>query len=161
MFSYVKKLGAEYLILGQHYIGKKPDEIHVLRGEHTKERFCEYTDCVIKAIESKKFLYVAHPDVFFYPDDDKFYKEQARKICEVAKKNDIPLEINFLGIYYGRHYPDKRFIEVMGEVGCKVIFGFDAHSKERAFDESSLKVAKQLVEKYNLNLVDSLDLTKI
>ena len=41
-----------------------------------------------------------------------------------------------------------------GEEGCKVVFGFDAHDVDAAYDGESLKRAEKLVEKYNLDLVE-------
>ena len=40
-------------------------------------------------------------------------------------------------------------------------FGFDAHDVPSAFDEKSLKKAKMLVEKYNLNYIGKPDIIDI
>ena len=79
----------------------------------------------------------------------------------VAKKLGIPLEINLLGVHDSRHYPNEVFWQIAGNIGCKVIFGFDAHTAERAYDAESIEKAKVLVEKYNLKLVDELDIKGI
>ena len=39
-----------------------------------------------------------------------------------------------------------------------MIYGFDAHTVKRAYDEKSLVKAKELVKKYNLNLIDEVEI---
>ncbi len=154
MLKLVKELGAEYLILGQHFIGNEhPGGTHTYGRNDSATDLKEYVDCVVKGIESGVFTYVAHPDVFSFVGDEAVYKTEMRRICEASKTCGIPLEINFLGIREGRRYPTAAFWEVAGEVGCPVTFGFDAHEVAAAYDGESLKVAQQMVEKYGLNYV--------
>lgn len=159
MLSFVKKAGAEYLILGEHYIGDEENgKIHCGLGQHDEKELTDYTDCVIEGMKTGKFLYVAHPDVLKYVGSKEHYENQARRLCEASLELDVPLEINLFGIYDNRHYPSDDFLKVAGQVGCKMIFGFDAHNPGRAYDEESLVKAKALVEKYNLNLIDSVEI---
>ena len=154
MLKLVKELGAEYLILGQHFIGNEhPDGRNTYGRNDSAADLKEYVDCVVKGIQSGAFTYVAHPDVFSFVGDDAVYKTEMRRICEASKACGIPLEINFLGIREGRRYPTSLFWEVAGEVGCPVTFGFDAHEIAAAYDGESLKVAQEMVEKYGLNYV--------
>ncbi|MBP3626879.1 MAG: histidinol-phosphatase [Clostridia bacterium] len=162
MLSNVKKLGAEYLILGQHFIGNGyPDGIGSCSPNHTEEMFSCYTDGVIEGMKTGKFSYLAHPDMFLYAENDEIYNREAKRLCEAAKELDIPLEINLLGIHSRRHYPKEAFWKIAGEVGCKVIFGFDAHSADRAYDKESLKIAEKIVKKYKLHLIDELDIKEL
>ena len=154
MLKLVKELGAEYLILGQHFIGNEhPGGRHTFRQDNSVENLKEYVDCVVAAIQSGVFTYVAHPDVLGFVADDALFKAEMRRICEASKTYGIPLEINFLGIREGRSYPNMLFWEVAGEVGCPVTFGFDAHEVAAAYDGESLKVALEMVGKYGLNYV--------
>lgn len=154
MLQLVKKLGAEYLILGQHFIrNEHPDGTHTYVKNHRIEDLKEYTDCVVKAIQSGVFTYVAHPDLFSFVGDEAVYKAEAHRLCEASKACGIPLEINFLGIREGRRYPNPLFWKVAGEVQCPVTFGFDAHDVASAYDGESLKVAMEMVETYGLNYV--------
>ena len=154
MLKLVKELGAEYLILGQHFIGNEhPNGRHTYGRNDSAADLKEYVDCVVKGIQSGAFTYVAHPDVFSFVGDDAVYKTEMRRICEASKACSIPLEINFLGIREGRRYPTSLFWEVAGEVGCPVTFGFDAHEIAAAYDGESLKVPEEMVEKYGLNYV--------
>ena len=159
MYAYVKELGAEYIIMGEHYIDGdwKETSRHTNHPGHTVEDFKEYADTVIEGMKTGKYLYVAHPDMFNLEGNDEFFKKESERICRAAKETDIPLELNLLGIFDNRNYPDERFLEVAGKVGCKMIIGFDAHEPERAYDGKSLVKAQALIKKYNLNVISDLE----
>ena len=78
-----------------------------------------------------------------------------------AKKCSVPLEINFLGIEDGRHYPCDRFWKIAGECGNDVIFGCDAHSAENVANAAAEKSAAALAEKYKLNVIERPAIKKI
>lgn len=160
MLSYVKSLGAEYLILGQHF--SRHDSFEMVNyssgPDHTEEDLISYTDLVIKGIKTGVFSYIAHPDIFNYETNCAEYKREVRRLCEAAKEYDIPLEINLLGINENRWYPNDAYWRIAGEVGNKVIFGFDAHTADRAYDGESLKEAQKMVEKFGLKLVNEIEL---
>ncbi len=154
MLQSVKKYGAQYLILGQHFLEEeskgglpstaKRDNIYDLK---------KYVSLVIEAMETGVFTYLAHPDVFNFSGDKNTYLKEMEKICVASKKLDIPLEINFLGIKGKRHYPNPEFWKSAGRIGCPVTFGFDAHDVNSAFDGESLIIAEEMVENYNLNYI--------
>ena len=146
--------GAEYLILGAHYT--KPDNLsahHTIVGTDSIEMLSEYVKNVITAMKTNVFTYVAHPDIFNFTGDIQLYQQEMRKLCIESRERNVPLEINFLGIRDGRNYPNPDFWKIVGEERAPVTFGFDAHSVESAFDESSLNKAREMVEKYNLNYI--------
>lgn len=146
--------GAEYLILGHHYLENEyPDFIACTKSIDNKKHLIEYTDSVITGIKSGYFTYVAHPDVLNCSGNDEVYAEQMRRLCKTSLEYNIPLEINFLGIRGGRHYPNNIFWKIAGEEGSPVVFGFDAHESENAYDAKSLKIAENMVKKYNLNYI--------
>ncbi len=146
--------GAEYLILGQHFNREEhPVGIHNITGTDGVNVLREYVDCVVSAIKSGVFTYIAHPDMFYFTGSEDMYRTEMRKICRASKTYDVPLEINFLGIREGRIYPNEVFWKIAGEEGSPVTFGFDAHDVESAFDSRSLKMAEALVKKYGLNYV--------
>lgn len=146
--------GAEYLILGQHFLGDESiypepsvaptDDIDSLRM---------YAELVTAGMKTRKFTYVAHPDIFNFTGDIEVYRTQMRKICVSSVKYKIPLEINFLGIRGKRHYPDCEFLKLAGEEKAPVTFGFDAHEPYDAYDGESLKTALGYVKRYNLNYI--------
>lgn len=147
--------GAEYLILGQHYTKaeNRPDAVFSY-SPHTEYGFLkQYVESVVKAIKTGAFSYVAHPDFFNFVGGVSVYKKEMRKICEASARYGVPLEINFLGIRDNRIYPNEAFWEEAGRTKAPVTFGLDAHSADRAYDASSLKRAKELVEKFDLNYI--------
>lgn len=148
----------EYFILGQHWCGNEQNEPYNGRATDDNALWERYCTQVIEGMKTGLFTYVAHPDLLHFVGDPNFYKEQAAKLCHASKQYDIPLEINLLGIRSWRHYPREDFWEVAGKVGCKVVFGCDAHSPEEVDDPASEAWALALVEKYHLNLLDHISL---
>ncbi len=146
--------GAEYLILGQHYLGEEhPDGEAAIHPTDSFLRLKEYTDCVISGIESGVFTYIAHPDMFNFTGDVSLYREEMRKICVASRTYGIPLEINFLGVRAKRNYPNEVFWKIAGEEKSPVTFGFDAHDAKCAFDGESFGPAQKIVEEYKLNYI--------
>ncbi|MBE7044753.1 MAG: PHP domain-containing protein [Ruminococcaceae bacterium] len=159
MYSYTKALGAEYFILGQHFIKNEiPDLIDSNEHGHTAEQLSEYTKNIIGGIRTGKFLYVAHPDFFRFEADDALYSEEMTKICIEAKNADIPLELNLHNICQNPHFSGPIFLEAAAKIGNRIIFGMDAHAPHEVFVEASLNKGMYLVQKYHLNLIDRLDI---
>ena len=155
MLSMAKDVGADYMILGQHFDMPEilPEASYVVKPSDSLQRLERYTDRVIGGIRSGMFTYVCHPDIMNFSGDDEIYKKYVREICLASKEYCVPLEINFLGIRKAKNYPRELFWQVAGEVGSPVVFGFDAHTPDDAYDDISLTVAKNLVRKYNLNYI--------
>ena len=154
MYDIAYEAGAEYLILGQHYLyNEHPNGVASSYKTENPDILREYVDCVIGGIKTGAFTYVCHPDMIKFIGDEEIYYKEMKKICEVSKEYETPLEINFLGIREGRIYPREIFWQIAGEVGAPVTFGMDAHSKEAAMDTESLKVAGDLVKKYGLKYI--------
>ena len=154
MIQNATEAGAEYLILGQHYLGNElPDRITSSSMHEKYEELKEYADTVIMAMESGYFTYVAHPDILNFAGDDKLYDSEMRRICAKSRELDIPLEINFLGIRTNRRYPYEKFWKIAGEEKSPVTFGFDAHDADAACDKKSVSKAMELVEKHKLNYI--------
>ena len=155
MLETVKNLGAEYLILGQHFIfDEYPNGVACGNATEDVERLAEYANCVIAAIKSGVFTYVAHPDACHFVGDPAAYDREMRRICVASREANIPLEINFLGLRTNRYYPNETFWKIVGEEGCPVTFGCDAHDPQSAFDADSLCKARRLVSEYNLRYID-------
>lgn len=147
--------GVEYFLLGQHFLGNEIGEAPSAAATNDTvvlERYCAQ---VTEAMETGMFTYFAHPDIIRYTGSEEIYDANIRKICQVAKKQQIPLEINLLGIRDHRHYPNEEFWKIAGEEDCQVILGADAHSPEDVWRPTDIVMAQQLVEKYHLNLIDT------
>jgi len=158
--------GAEYLILGQHYMKPEnlPEPCHTYNPIEDEDTLVRFADLLTEAMGKGVFTYVAHPDVIRFTGDLSHYQQQMRRICEASKRYTVPVEINFLGIREDRFYPKKEFWEIAGEVACPVTFGFDAHNATSAYDAESLEKAQEMVKKYNLNYIGKpklIDIRKI
>ena len=155
MVDFAVSAGAEYLILGQHSVGCAGVDLHWSTGKTDDvKKLKEYTDSVVSAMESGKIFYVAHPDIFNFTGDSEIYRDEMRRVCKASSETGVPLEINFLGIRQNRRYPKDTFWEIAGEVGCRVVFGMDAHDCLAAGDLESLPYAEELVKKYKLTFLD-------
>lgn len=148
----------EYFILGQHWCGNEQNEPYNGRPTDNEAHWKKYCAQVVDAMKTGLFTYFAHPDLLCFTGDPKLFQQQAEILCLGAKEYDVPLEINLLGIRSGRHYPNERFWEIAGEVGCKVVFGCDAHSPKEMNDPASEKKARELVQQYRLQLLEHIPL---
>lgn len=162
MVNNAKKWGAEYLILGQHFVFEEyPEAIWSITETNDVSRLKEYVKCVIEAMKSGVITYVAHPDIINFKGSKEIYEEEMRKICKASKETDVPLEINLLGIRDKRNYPYMDFWKIAGEEKSPVVFGFDAHDVDGAGDMNSLLIAEKIVSEYNLNLKNNVKLKAI
>jgi len=146
----------EYLILGQHFLFNETDpRVPTLAGTGDEAYLEQYVNQVTEAISTGVFTYVAHPDVFYFKGDEDTYAKHMKKLLVCAKENEIPLEINLLGIRTNRIYPCAAFWKAAGEVGNEVVFGSDAHRAEDVCDFRSAEVAHLITKKYDLKRLDA------
>ena len=144
MLNTALSLGAEYLILGQHFSGdERPHGFYVATPTDDPALLEEYVTNILTGMETGMFSYVAHPDILNFTGSESVYETQMRKLCVAAREKNIPLEINLLGMRAGRHYPQERFWKLAGEEQSPVTFGFDSHDVSGAFDPLSLPKAEE------------------
>lgn len=154
MITYARKIGGEYLVLGQHFLYNEiPDEVHSTNIRENLVQLREYVQCMVCGMESGLFSVAAHPDLARFTGDPDIYLEEMRPICRAAIETGVPLEINFLGIRDGRHYPREDFWRLVGELHAPVTFGCDAHAPQDAADPASLAIAQDLVKRCGLNYI--------
>lgn len=151
MLENIGRYPCDYLILGQHFLNNEYDGPYCGTLTEDKDRLTRYVDQVLAAVSTGKFSYIAHPDLLQYRGDEGFYREEMRRLCEGAKAFSVPLEINFLGIMDGRHYPDERFWAVVQEVGNDVVLGCDAHSPEVFLKPDLEQRALELAGRFELH----------
>lgn len=147
--------GAEYLILGQHFLGPEnlPESLYT-NQKFTDEKYLKkYTDLIIAGMKTGAFSYVAHPDIMNFVGDEDVYDREITRMCNASKEYDVPLEINCLGIRDGRDYPNIKFWKIVGREKAPATIGFDAHSAKNAYDEKSLETIEKWIEKYNINYI--------
>lgn len=154
--EFLNRVNPDYLLLGQHFIGNESAGVGSAGQPNEDFALVAYVNQVISAINTGDFLYIAHPDVAGFRYSDEVIDREYRRLCLAAKKRNIPLEINLLGILGNRHYPNDRFFKIAGEVGNTVIIGIDAHDPSWILNEETERKALQMVKKFKLNLVDKL-----
>ncbi|MBQ7376780.1 MAG: histidinol-phosphatase [Clostridia bacterium] len=146
--------GAEYLILGQHFLGEENcGGSAAIRPNASEADLVRYTSLLIEAAEYGVLTYIAHPDIFNFTGDPAIYAREVRRLCAYCRAKALPLEINFLGIRTKRNYPNEAFWRIAGELGVPVTFGNDAHSTADAYDPDSLAVAEDIVARCGLNYI--------
>ena len=154
MLNLVRNFGADYLILGQHFIGDEwPCGVVSRARTENPDYLREYVGNVIKGIESGVFTYVAHPDIINFIGDDELYCTEMTKLCQVAKSNNVPLEINLHGIQTNRFYPSDRFFQIAGNIGAPVTFGMDVHDSSSLLDKEQIYKAVKMVKRHKLNYI--------
>lgn len=153
--------GVEYMILGQHFLYNEVESVGTIGPTADAALLRQYCNQTIDAMHTGLFTYFAHPDLMHFVGDDRAYRQEIRRLCQAAKACDIPMEMNLLGLFLGRHYPDRRFWEIAAEEGCKVILGVDAHRPESLLDPEPEKKARRMVAELGLELLEDIPLRGI
>lgn len=148
----------EYFLLAQHFLGNEIGECFSGSLTHEKQELTRYVDQCLEAMETGRFTYLAHPDLFHYEGDDAFYQREMRRLCIGAKTHHLPLEINFLGIWTHRHYPNPLFWPLAGETGNDVVFGSDAHQADKVINPEAEEIARAMVKIYGLHHLEDIPL---
>lgn len=167
-----QKKQCEYMILGQHckYIGYEYD------------CYCSDDDVLMYAAQiaealSKNFItYVAHPDYFMLGRRtySSACETATKRIAEASLAYDTPLEINLNGFQYGKKtyeidsspnglqlrypYPYRDFWEIIATYGCKVVYGYDAHSPIAFQEKNRILSANAILKDLPLNFIQSVDI---
>ena len=151
----------EYFLLAQHFLDNEIGDFFTGEPTDDPERLRRYCRQAGEALETGCFTYFAHPDLLNFTGEDKVYEECMRGLCMHAKQLDIPLEINFLGIWDKRHYPNLKFWKIAGEVGNRVIFGADAHQPEKVWNPEALQIAEKIAEINHLSVMDTVEFRRL
>lgn len=162
--------GIEYLICGQHCFLHNGQQVWYNASHHSEEMVSLYAEAVIKAMKSRLFTYIAHPDHFMngYQVWDDFAEKISRKILEQASLCQIPLEINVAGLRFSQYkhrkngvgkpvenlYPYDRFWQLAADYDIVGIIGIDAHSKNDFLDGIE-KEALEFANNFNIRLIDN------
>ena len=122
-----EKRGIEYLILGQHFVPEEETGFYAGSVTYSEYDLVMYVEHTIEALETGKFLYLAHPDLIHFLGDEDIYLKHMERLCAYAKERDILLEVNGLGLLINRWYPGIPFFKLASSMGCSFVFGCDAH----------------------------------
>lgn len=128
--EYLKSFDIDYLIMGQHYINNEYDYQGHYNANETKDELVlkKYVSQCLEGLETGVFTYLAHPDILNFTGDENVYLREMKRLCEGAKRLNIPLEFNFLGFEDKRTYPRDDFWKIAAQTGNDVIMGLDAHT---------------------------------
>lgn len=154
----LKQYNPEYLILGQHFVDNGESN-YMGRIFTSEDVLKKYVNTVIEGIKTKKFTYIAHPDLPYFIGTYPIFENEMRRLCKAAKETSTPLEFNILGFAKLKNYPSDTFVKVAKEVGNDLIFGLDAHCVEQISDLRDVYDARQyLKDNYSLTPIEDIKL---
>lgn len=169
--DYYKELlkSVDYLILGCHYyMGLRDITSYSVYGLNSHEKLECYTKLIEKALDTKLFKIIAHPDLFIhgYGQLDEFAVRCVKRILDAVIRNDVLIEFNAGGIRGNKRFdesgnpkyavPNNEFWKVVETTNAKVIINSDCHTPEELNDEAFQK-AHQLARTYTLNIVNTIN----
>lgn len=146
----------DYMLLGQHFLGTETDHIYTGAAWEDEAVLKRYVDTTLEGMASGRYLYMAHPDVIHFTGPDDIYEKHMSRLCKWLKEHNIPVEINMLGAFQGRHYPSDKFLRIVKAVGNDVIIGIDAHAPEQITNDYGYEVCEKIIEKYGFPVVEKL-----
>lgn len=161
MLPVLQDAGIEYMLLGQHFVGNEMGEHYSGRATAEESILARYCAQAMDGMQMGLFTYLAHPDLIHFKGEDKVYRPHMRRLCAEAKSCRIPLEVNILGSWSGRNYPNPVFWELAAEEGCDVVLGCDAHAPEHLLKEDTEQELLNMIRHYGLNLLEKVPLQKI
>lgn len=144
-------LDCDYLVLGQHFIG---DEEHYAGKTSKFQTFDRYINQCIEGLETGMITYLCHPDLCSYTEDAAIQEKGYLKLCEAAKRLNIPVEFNMYGMVDGRHYPSEAFFKIAAAVGNTIVPGSDAHDPRRLGDAQELEQMNAFAKKCGFTLTE-------
>lgn len=162
----------DYMILGQHlkYL------IYEYDSGCSDEDVEIYVRQIEQALEKNFITYVAHPDYFMLGRRlfSEVCVEAAHRIAQASITYDVPLEINLNGFQYGKKdyqfyhelcpyekrypYPMREFWRIVSAYGCKVLYGYDAHSPLTLLEKQRVAKAEEILSGIPLNFIESIEL---
>ncbi len=151
----LKDYPIDYMILGEHFTDDEQYSKYTGFPSTSETELSEYVNLIIEGMETGKYLYVAHPDLFNYVGSEDIYVKHMTRLCEYLKSKSIPIEINLLGVVEHRHYTSARFLKIAKAVGNSAIVGVDAHNPERLSNIQLHKQCEDLANKFGIPLVKS------
>lgn len=153
--------GIEYMLLGQHFVGNEINEHYSGRATGDADILKRYCHQAMEGMNTGLFTYLAHPDLIHFKGEEGIYRQEMRQLCREACRCGIPLEVNVLGKWSGRNYPNPDFWALAAEEGCQVVIGCDAHAPEHLHREDAEAQLLEMIRHYGLKLLDRVELRSI
>ena len=171
--KYLDEGKVDYLILGNHgLIGEnekdRKNQIVFIEPFEDDSYLDLYYVCLKKAVETKMFKYIAHPDCFLkgYGKWDEKAINLTHKIAKLLQDNNLYAELSASGvrsrkkvIYDGKEvaaYPFKKFYEILKQYNIEFVLGCDAHAPTQ-LDDYAIKYVTDMAKELKLNVVYKLD----
>lgn len=129
-------LGSVHFI-GGFVIGDPNGAIEFFRGRDVLEAYKNYFSGLKKAIESRLFNVMAHPDIIrkyavqYANIPFEKYRGQVEDVVKALVKNEVGIELNTYGYIHpvNDSYPSIEFLKICKESGVKTVtIGSDAHA---------------------------------
>ncbi len=152
----LKDYPLDYMILAQHFMSRDGKKCYAGSETDSVEMLKHYVDLCIGGMQTGRYKYLAHPDLIHYVGDSAIYEKEMKRLCEAMKENNVPLEMNILGLLTGRNYPDGRFWDIAKTVGNRAIIGMDAHTPEQLSNPNYVEKAKLLCE--GMEIIEKLEI---
>ena len=155
--DFLKKIDYDYLISGNHYFmsddGEDIFDIWLfnkyknLAPENITVYLNRHFQTLSRAILSKRFWFLAHPDyvqvVNGYKEDD--YKAEILNVVQALFSTKTGCEISTKGIRkFGHFYPSKNILSQLIEKNIPIIVSDDAHAPDQIcsyFDQAEKELA--------------------
>lgn len=148
----------EYFLLAQHALNNEYDGPYSGYPISSPDAPQIYVEQLEEAMDTGKFLYLAHPDLLYFTGDEALYEKWMRRLCRSAAAHDLPLEINLLGIEDRRNYPDPLFWKIAGEEGMSAVLGADAHHRTDVCRPDAEAAGIALAQRFGIHLSDGKNL---
>ncbi len=149
----------DYLLLAMHFNDSDEDHYNP-RPRRDEAWLVKYVDRSLEGLATGCFSCFAHPDLPYYTGPERIYRREMRRLCLGAKRMDVPLEINALGLFEGKCYPSPVFWEIASELGCRCVLGCDAHAPQDVADPEQLRAVEAFAARFGLRPEQTLTLRK-
>ena len=153
--EFLAQFPLDYLILGQHFFGDEWASDYCGEPTADEARLARYVERCVEALETGRYLYLAHPDLLRFTGPDPAYALHMGRLCDYLRERGCPVEVNLLGLSQRRHYPSERFLRIAAEHGCSATIAVDAHDPASLRGLAPVEAqARALCEKCGLPVVE-------
>ena len=162
----------EYVIFGNHFPepapGGLPETFYYGNDSALPEHVEQYTESLIKGIETDFYSCIAHPDLFMrsYPRFDETCRKASHAICKTAEKHNAILEYNLSGFWYAAEhqkefcFPYPEFWQIASGYKIRAIIGYDAHNHLMLREDARYREAEQYLKSLGIPVVKELPLMR-
>lgn len=161
MLALLRQYPCEYMLLGQHFLENEDTGEYVYLRSADPDALRRYVSQTLEGLSTGLFTYLAHPDLFSWTGDNETYRREMTRLCRGLKELDYPAELNLLGLYDRRRYPDRRFWEIAAEVGNRVILGVDAHEPSALNRPETEAAARRYLASLSIIPLETVNLVSI